>query len=73
MSFATIQAVSNALVLLPMRAQFLLEIIRVCKLRYVLELINANDNFKTLFLCNLLRKIKHLIRILFNCLPIKID
>ena len=50
MAFATIQAVSNILMLLPMRTQLLLEIVRIGKICYILELINANDNFKTLFL-----------------------
>ena len=73
MAFAAVQAVGDILVLLPMRTQLFLEIVRICKLRNILELINANDNFKSLFLCNLLGKVKYLIRVLLYSLPIKID
>ena len=73
MAFATIQAVGNTLMLLPMRTQFLLKIVRISELCYILELINANHNFESLLLCDFLGKVKHFIGVLFYSLPIKID
>lgn len=73
MAFATIQAIGYILVLLPVRAQLLLKIVRVGKLRNILKLIDADDYFKTFLLGNPLRKIKNLIGVLFYRLPIEVD
>lgn len=72
MALATIQAVCNTLVMLPMRTQFFLEIIGIGELCNILELIYTDDDFNSFLLGNLLGKVENFIWIALYILPIEV-
>ena len=73
MTLAAIQTIGNILMLLPVRPQTFLEVVRILEFGNILKLVDTDNDFKYFFLCNIFSDVEKFVGTALNLLSVEIE